>query len=221
MKTYQSQSSREYIYESKLADISRENPPHYTLIEWIEEATKKNITDPNAFALSTTHINKNNNTVIPNSRIVLAKSIQENKIVFYTSYESQKGIEIEQNDHVACLFFYPDLNKQIRLKGICSKVSKTQSDQYFKKRNRKSQIVSILSKQSKKLKSLEFIDFSYQESEKKYQNQTEIKRPSHWGGYKIDLYEYEFWIGHLARLNTRVVFTKNKNKQWECSYLWP
>ena len=187
--------------------------PMALLRDWTNLAKAQNLKDFNAMVLSTSIDGR------PNSRVVFYKSIETDGLVFFTNCESQKGRELASNPEVHLLFFWPTLEKQIRLRGMCSRVEDSLSDTYFEQRDRKSQIASLVSKQSSKLPSRKRLEQLVAEKTQKIGNTT-IKRPKHWGGYRVVLREFEFWQGRPNRLNDRIKYQKNGDK-WQKYLLFP
>ena len=187
--------------------------PFEFFIEWINEAFLNNCLEPNSFVLSTIENN------IPTSRVVLLKNIDHDGFVFYTNYDSSKSKHILINNNVALNFFWPELEKQVRVIGSAYKVNDNVSDEYFGSRPKESQLGAILSEQSKK------IDFNYDFSSKlivlqeKYKNK-DVKRPLNWGGFKVIPTKIEFWQGRPSRLHDRLLY-KLKEGKWDKSRLSP
>lgn len=196
-----------------LSKIKEKNP--YILFDkWFKLAIKHEISDPNAISLSTA-----NYKGFPNVRIVLMKSFNQNGLVFFTNSNSSKGKEIESNTNVAACFYWKSIEKQIRIRGKIKKISDKESDRYFATRDRGSKIGAWASLQSKPLKNRKELEIRYNDISKKYKK-IEIPRPPHWGGYKINAKEIEFWDNKPYRLHERVLFKLIKNK-WKKSFLYP
>ena len=181
--------------------------------QWIDEAFETNCLEPNAFVLSTVENN------VPTSRVVLLKNVDHDGFIFYTNYDSSKSQQILSNKNVALNFFWPKLEKQVRVIGSAYKLNNNVSDEYFVSRPKESQLGAILSEQSKK------IDFNYDFSSKlivlqeKYKNK-DIKRPLNWGGFKVVPTKIEFWQGRPSRLHDRLLY-KFKEGKWNKSRLSP
>lgn len=203
---------REYTLD-KLEIIDCPENPLELFNSWFDLAKKK-IVDYNAFILATCSKNS-----IPSSRVVLLKQHDEKGYVFFTNYHSKKGKEIEVNPNVSFLFSWLPLEKQIRITGKIVKTSEEESDEYFYSRPIESQIAASLSKQSEIVQNrYRFIsDFTLSVKDKK---KKEIKRPSHWGGYRLVPSYYEFWQGRESRLHDRVIYQKQKIN-WKKEILYP
>ncbi len=181
---------------------------------WFKEYESTGALDANAMTLST--INQDGG---PSSRIVLLKGIAEKGFEFYTNYNSSKGGEIAANPKACLNFFWPSLERQVRIEGHIQKLSESDSDQYFNSRPRASQIGAWTSPQSTVLKSKEELDARLKEQELRWRGK-EIKRPDHWGGYGLIPNMIEFWQGRPSRLHTRYRYTLN-NDEWKIELLAP
>ncbi|WP_373398420.1 pyridoxamine 5'-phosphate oxidase [Algoriphagus halophilus] len=180
---------------------------------WFQEALASKVIEINAMTLST--IGEDG---FPNGRIVLLKEV-DSGFVFFTNYQSQKGRELAKNPVASLTFFWPELERQVRIKGEIEKVSSKLSDEYFFSRPKGSQIGAWTSPQSQKLKSKEELEQRLKEMEQKFEN-TPISRPLHWGGYRLIPSYVEFWQGRPSRLHDRVCY-EEKNGAWELSILAP
>lgn len=204
---------REYVkgrLERKDLDIN----PISQLKKWIEEAIAAGEIEPTAMNLATVDSHK-----IPHVRTVLLKDITSEGLVFFTNYQSNKGRQIEQNQFVAVNIFWPILERQIRVVGKVKKTSPEVSDMYFNIRPENSRIGAWASPQSRvvddKWVEMQYEMYSVMEQEK------ELIRPSHWGGYIIEPFEFEFWQGRPNRLHDRFVYLKDVDKNWSIDRLAP
>ena len=194
-------------YEKSSIDFNNlfDNPFSFFSL-WMNDAINV-VKEANAFVLSTV---SNNN--IPSSRVVLLKHFDQNGFVFYTNYESDKSIDISNNKFVSMNFYWPNLERQVRISGKANRISAEKSDTYFKSRPKESKIGALLSHQS------EEIDLNYDFSERfqkikdSFKN-SEIKRPDNWGGIIIKPNFFEFWQGKPSRLHDRICY-KIKDKKW-------
>ena len=169
--------------------------------KWFSEAVDANVPEPNAFTLSTI-----SEAGKPSARIVLLKGIDQNKFVFYTNYQSQKGQELERNPACALTFFWPDLERQVRIEGKAERVSESDSEKYFHSRPRGSQIGAWASPQSSIISNREILEVRATEMEKKFQGLDQLPKPKQWGGFSITPVEFEFWQGRASRLHDRIVY---------------
>ena len=195
-------------------DLNLDSDPYLSFKKWFDEACEKKESEPNAFCLSTVDLKSHQ----PNSRILYLKDLRDNELVFYTNYNSDKAVQLDTNRKASMLFFWPGLQRQIRINGIVSKVSTEESDQYFSSRPRSSQIGAWASHQSQKLDSSMDIEKRVKELELRFSQ--EVPRPEFWGGYALKPIYFEFWQGHENRLNKRHVF-KQQDDEWMEQLLQP
>jgi pyridoxamine 5'-phosphate oxidase len=180
---------------------------------WFAEALNSKLDEPNAFVLSTI---KNN---APQSRVVLLKDITTEGFVFFTNYDSNKGLQISENNNVSMNFLWHGLERQVRINGIASKISEAESAIYFNSRPRQSQLGAIASKQSSIIPNRQYLENTFAALEKKYENIT-ITKPENWGGYLIIPTLLEFWQGCESRLHDRLQYTLS-NENWVVDRLSP
>lgn len=203
-------------YTKRELDRKNLNDNPYKQFElWFSEAVECKVDEPNAMSLST--VNKNGE---PNIRTVLLKSWDEKGFVFYTNYESSKALEIESNKNVCLLFFWPALERQVKIRGIAEKVSLSDSIKYFLSRPRGSQLGAWVSCQSKIITSRSMLEIKFNEMKEKFSH-GEIPIPSFWGGYKVLANSFEFWQGRPCRLHDRFSYTKELNTTWKIERLSP
>lgn len=189
--------------------------PAEQLSKWINEADKAGLLDPNAFCLSTL-----NKVGFPTGRIVLARRIDSEGLVFYTNKNSAKGVEIEALAKAGVTFFWAHMQRQVRLSGEVSHLSDEESDRYFASRPRSSQIGAWASSQSESMASREELESNQAKFESKFKDQSVVSRPPHWGGYIISIEEVEFWQGRASRLHDRVKYIKS-SEGWSKRLLQP
>lgn len=182
--------------------------------KWWEEAINSGIDEVNAMTLATADA-----TGKPSARIVLLKGMDENGFVFFTNYNSHKGEDIAANPFASLVFFWKELERQVRIEGTISKVSAEESDAYFNSRPAGSRIGAWASPQSKIIASRQVIEKKVQELEKDFDGKT-IERPQHWGGYVVMPQVIEFWQGRPSRLHDRIRYTKVENG-WKIERLAP
>lgn len=182
--------------------------------KWFKEAVDTHVNEPNAMTVSTaTKEGK------PSARILLLRNFNEDGFVFYTNYASRKGIEILDNPNCALLFFWPELERQVRIEGILQKQTDAESDLYFKTRPRGSKLGAWTSEQSKVIISRDVLDKEYETLSVKYPGE-DIPRPPFWGGFLLKPISIEFWQGRPSRLHDRILYTKEKNN-WKIERLAP
>lgn len=181
---------------------------------WFKSAQENNILEPNAMTLSTF-----SDTSGINSRTVLLKGVEEKGFIFYTNYNSRKGVDINNNNNVSLVFLWKEIEKQIIVKGKASKISKKESKKYFESRPRKSKIAAWASKQSSEIKDEKELNSRFLEYEKKFLDD-KIPLPDFWGGYIIVPNSIEFWIGRKSRMHDRIIYSKN-NDDWIIKKLYP
>lgn len=198
-------------YSCKSLDIEKlpTNPVDLFKI-WFDEAVKNEDDEANAVIVSTVDsFNK------PHSRVVLLKQFSNDGFVFFTNYLSSKGKQIENNPHVALLFFWQKMQRQVRIEGIAQKISTHQSEEYFNLRPIESQFGTMASKQSEVLLNRKELLERYEQIKK----ENKPKRPDHWGGYIVKPNYFEFWQGQANRLHDRVVYTMQHT--WKKHLLFP
>jgi pyridoxamine 5'-phosphate oxidase len=179
---------------------------------WFNEVLSNDKLEANAMVLST--VSKN---LSPSSRFVLLKDYSEKGFVFFTNYNSKKGKEIEGNKNVALLFFWPSLERQVRIEGTIKKTSAKISDEYFYSRPVESQASAIISEQSTVIN--DYNNLVIQQQETLINNI--LKRPENWGGYIVTPILFEFWQGRINRLHDRIQYRFEKNKSWKIERLSP
>ncbi|MBX7204647.1 MAG: pyridoxamine 5'-phosphate oxidase [Bacteroidia bacterium] len=181
---------------------------------WFKEAIESEVNEPNAMMLATASANGQ-----PHARIVLLKGFDHEGPVFFTNYQSDKGEQIKENNKVALTFFWPELERQVRIEGTAALIHPEQSDEYFYSRPIGSQIGAHVSPQSKVIVNRMFLEDRVREFEKIFSEQP-LLRPEHWGGYVVKPHLFEFWQGRSSRLHDRFLFTR-KGKGWQIERLAP
>lgn len=182
--------------------------------KWMEEAIEGMVNEPNAMMLSTVSEEQK-----PSSRMVLLKLFTKEGFHFFTNYHSRKGKEIQANSQVALLFFWPELEREVRIEGVAAFSQKEISDQYFSERPFESQISAIISPQSQPIENREALEDRWK-SKLESAKGGKLERPSGWGGYFVRPSSFEFWQGRANRLHDRVLFVKDEER-WIVSRLAP
>lgn len=183
--------------------------------KWFSQALEAKVPEPNALNLAT--VSKGGQ---PSSRIVLLKGVEKNCFVFYSNYQSLKGKELQENPSCALNFFWPELERQVRIEGIAERTSEEQSTAYFQSRPRESQIGAWASPQSVVISDRKLLDDRAKEIEKKFAGQAILPKPKQWGGFRVKPFLVEFWQGRPGRLHDRIVYTK-ESEDWKISRLAP
>jgi len=192
-------------------EVPRDPMPLFQL--WFDQAVQAQCPEPNSMTLATADQAGN-----PSARIVLLKGADQNGFTFFTNYQSQKGLELTMRPQAALLFHWHELERQIRIKGTVERVSPAESDEYFHSRPAASRIGAWASPQSSAIPNREFLE----EAEKRFQAEfgDTPPRPEHWGGFRLQPTEMEFWQGRPSRLHDRIHY-KLDGSSWKIERLAP
>ena len=206
---------RKNYSQKNLSETDIEPNPTRQFDRWWQEAVASDIDEVNAMTLATASVDG-----IPSARIVLLKGFSENGFVFFTNYNSYKGKQLMENPKACLVFFWKELERQVRITGIVQKTSAQESDDYFYSRPAGSQIGASVSPQSTAIENREWLEKRYTEIEKKI-TESPIPRPDHWGGYIVKPVIIEFWQGRPSRLHDRIEYSLQENGNWKIERLAP
>jgi len=197
------------------SDFTQASEPFRLFGDWLDDATKSEINDPNGVALATVDADG-----MPDVRMVLLKGFDEDGFVFYTNFESAKGREILGSMKAAMCFHWKSLRRQVRIRGNVVVVSDDEADAYYATRPRGSRIGAWASKQSRPLESRFALEKSVAEYSARYAV-GQIPRPKHWSGFRIVPTSIEFWHDRPFRLHDRVTFSRKEDGGWDKARLYP
>lgn len=210
-------SSMRLSYElDVLGDSEVSDDPFVQFSHWFDEARGTGPDEANAMTLSTVSDDGQ-----PSSRVVLMKAFGPDGFVFYTNYDSQKGREIAARPQVAASFYWPSLQRQVRITGIAEKLAPKLSDAYFQSRPRGSQIGAIVSPQSQIVPDRTWLEDRFATAKRDLEGQETLERPSHWGGFRIVPQTVEFWQGRPNRLHDRIRYEREQDGPWSIHRLAP
>jgi pyridoxamine 5'-phosphate oxidase len=182
---------------------------------WFDEALRAQLPEPNALTLATVGPDGR-----PSARVVLLKGLDARGLVFFTNYASRKGTELAQNHWAAALFYWPELERQVRVEGQCARVPAAESDAYFQSRPLGSRLGALASPQSEVIASRAWLEARLAALEAEYAGR-EVPRPPHWGGYRLAPVSVEFWQGRPSRLHDRLRYQRDAGGGWRIERLAP
>ena len=214
MSSTLSELRRDYALAS-LARDSIDTDPFRQFEHWFQEALKAEVLEPNAMTLATVDAQGH-----PSARIVLLKRVDSNGFVFFTNYQSSKGQQLAANPQAALVFFWKELERQVRIEGRVEKISRAESERYFQSRPRGSQIGAAASNQSQVVANRTVLEARFQDLEARYAEQ-DIPTPAHWGGYRLTPDLLEFWQGRRNRLHDRLRYRLLDSGDWSIERLEP
>jgi pyridoxamine 5'-phosphate oxidase len=203
----------EYAREA-LSEAEVERDPIRQFIRWLDEAVAAETHEPNAMTLATS------DGVRPSARVVLMKHVDGEGLVFFTNYESRKANQLDSNPHAAAVFWWPELERQVRVEGTVTRTSAAESAEYFGRRPPMSRLAAAASPQSRVVASREELERLLAEVAAKYSPEN-VPCPSHWGGYRLRPHTMEFWQGRPGRLHDRIEYGLNEGGAWVIRRLAP
>ena len=206
---------REEYQAASLSEKDVAKDPIKQFENWFTQALAANLRDVNAMTLATASTDG-----LPAARIVLLKDFSPDGFVFYTNYLSRKGKELAKNPLATLLFFWPELERQVRIDGTVEKVSREESEKYFSSRPKTSQIGAIVSQQSQEIAGRHVLEKKWAELEAVYTDK-EVPKPAYWGGYIVKPRLIEFWQGRPSRLHDRIVYKRADKNNWKIVRLAP
>jgi pyridoxamine 5'-phosphate oxidase len=203
-----------YKFDS-LLESELEQDPFNQFSSWFKSYSALGIKDSNAMAIATV-----DGEGIPNNRIVLLKSVENGEFIFFTNYGSKKGQDLSQNPNISALFFWREQERQVRIQGTVSKISKEKSEAYFTTRPYLSKIGAAASEQSQPIENREALEAKFKGFQSVHPEGGEVPMPENWGGYAISPVKFEFWQGREGRLHDRIVYDRD-GAHWHTSRLQP
>jgi pyridoxamine 5'-phosphate oxidase len=209
------QRLRKEYTRAGLAEADADPDPIGQFRKWFDEALAANLHEPNAMALATATLDGR-----PSARVVLLKGCDERGFVFYTNYEAHKSRELEENPRCALVFYWGELERQVRIEGCATRISGEDSDAYYRSRPRGSRLGSWASAQSRPIEDRDILEKRLRELEAKYEGR-EIPRPPFWGGYRVEPGAIEFWQGRENRLHDRLLYRRLDSGSWRMERLQP
>jgi pyridoxamine 5'-phosphate oxidase len=199
---------------ARLDEASVDPDPLIEFARWFEEALKAEARDPNAMTLATA-----NAAGVPSARIVLLKGFDGRGFVFFTDYRSRKGAELAENPRAALVFYWPELERQVRITGGTAPVERQESETYFRSRPRASRLGAWISHQSQVIAGRQELDDRVPEMERRYPGD-DVPLPAYWGGFRLRPESIEFWQGRVSRLHDRIRYVR-KGDSWRIERLSP
>lgn len=207
-------SLRNEYSKNRLDRKTVDKDPLLQFRKWLSEAISAEVNEPSAMTLATSGADGK-----PSARVVLLKDVNETGLTFFTNYESKKGKQLKDNPQAALVFFWPELERQVRIEGKVKKLPGRESDSYFNTRPEGSRIGAWASRQSNMIPSRDYLREEAEKYARRFEN-LEIPRPSYWGGYILAPLLIEFWQGRPDRLHDRILYTRHAGN-WHLGRLSP
>jgi pyridoxamine 5'-phosphate oxidase len=190
-------------YTKASLDVSNvSDDPITQFNKWFQEAVQAEVPEPNAMILSTVNAEGR-----PSARVMLLKGVENSRFVFFTNYQSDKGKALDDNAACALTFFWPQLERQVRVEGAVNRIDEKRSEIYFQSRPRLSQIGAWASPQSTMIPNREILEERFRQMEQKFAGLDVLPKPNQWGGFEVEPLKIEFWQGRASRLHDRILFT--------------
>lgn len=204
---------RKSYERTELHEEQISSDPIEQLRQWLDDAAQAGVSEPNAMCLCTAQNGQ------PSARMVLLRRLDAAGLVFYTSYFSRKGRELDENPRAAVLFYWPQLERQARVEGVAGKLAEDESDEYFASRPRGHQIGAWASEQSEPVENRDLLDQRMRDYEERFADE-DVPRPHSWGGYVLAPERIEFWQGRPNRMHDRIEFVR-QHGAWVMRRLQP
>jgi pyridoxamine 5'-phosphate oxidase len=195
------------------ADVAPD--PFAQFEKWWQQALITEIREPNAMILATASADG-----VPSARVMLLKGFSKEGFLFFTNYKSYKAMQLDENPKASLVFFWLELERQVRVLGLVSKADEATSDAYFNSRPFGSRIGAWASPQSSVVESREWLDAQYKKLQEEFSGK-DVKRPPHWGGYLVQPVSIEFWQGRPGRLHDRIQYSLQQDGSWKIERLAP
>jgi pyridoxamine 5'-phosphate oxidase len=209
------QDQRKEHNRSSLSEADLNPDPIRQFASWFDEANQSEVPESNAMTLATSTPDGR-----PSARMVLLRGADERGFTFFTNYESRKARELEANPFAALVFFWHELERQVRIEGRVERVSSDESDRYFYSRPKGARIGAWASPQSQVVSSREVLESRFREFENRHSDQI-VPRPANWGGYRLVPLSIEFWQGRPNRLHDRLRYSRSPGGTWLIERLAP
>jgi pyridoxamine 5'-phosphate oxidase len=209
------QEQRKDHSRARLLEEEADPDPIRQFVAWFDEAAQSGVAESNAMALATATLDGS-----PSVRMVLLRGVDARGFTFFTNYDSRKARELEANPHAAVVFFWHELERQVRAEGRIERTSSAESDDYFRTRPKGARLGAWASPQSAVIAGREVLDAEFRGLESRYPDDT-VPRPANWGGYRLVPQSIEFWQGRPNRLHDRLRYTRREQGGWLIERLAP